>query len=118
MFERKYEKLASNSVFFRRMALSLLVAGGLILVALSIGMMGYRFIAGFDWTDSLLEACMILGGMGPVNSLTTTGAKLFAAGYALFCGLVFIAIMGIILAPVTHRMLHKFHIDEDDIKDS
>ncbi len=116
MFERRYEKLAPISVFVRRMAASVGMAGILIAVALSIGVIGYHWIAGFDWVDSLLEASMILGGMGPVNALATTGAKMFASGYALFSGLVFIAIMGIVLAPVTHRMLHKFHIDEDDLQ--
>jgi len=116
MFERKHEKLAPLSVFVRRMAASVLMAGILIAVALFIGIIGYHRIAGFDWVDSILEASMILGGMGPVNSLATTGAKMFASGYALFSGLVFIAIMGIVLAPVTHRMLHKFHIDEEDLE--
>jgi len=116
MFERRYEKLAPISVFVRRMAASVAMAGILIAVALFIGVIGYHWIAGFDWVDSLLESSMILGGMGPVNSLATTGAKMFASGYALFSGLVFIAIMGIVLAPVTHRMLHKFHIDEDDLQ--
>ena len=84
----------------------------------SIGanIIGYHRIAEFDWVDSILEASMILGGMGPINPLTTPGAKLFASGYALFSGLAFIAIMGIVLAPVTHRMLHKFHIDEEDLE--
>lgn len=118
MFEHKHEKLASSSVFIRRMALSVLMAAGLILIALLIGILGYRYYAGYDWVDAILEASMILGGMGPINSLSTTGAKLFASGYALFSGLIFIAIMGIILAPVTHRMLHKFHIDEDDLNSS
>jgi hypothetical protein len=116
MFERKHEKLASNSVFFRRMVASVLMAGVLIVTALMIGIVGYHSIADFDWVDSILEASMILGGTGPVSSLATTGAKMFAAGYALFSGLVFIAIMGIVLAPVTHRMLHKFHIDENDLQ--
>ena len=116
MFERKHEKLAPISVFVRRMADSVVMAIILIAVALFIGIMGYHRIAGFDWVDSILEASMILGGMGPVNSLATTGAKMFASGYALFSGLVFIAIMGIVLAPVTHRMLHKFHIDEEDLE--
>jgi hypothetical protein len=116
MFERKHEKLASQPVFIRRMVASVLMAGALILVALSIGILGYRYIAGYDWIDALLEASMILGGMGPINSLATTGAKLFASGYALFSGLVFIAVMGIMLAPVTQRMLHKFHVDEDDLQ--
>lgn len=116
MFERRHEKLAPISVFVRRMAASVVMAGILIAVALFIGVIGYHLIAGFDWVDSILEASMILGGMGPVNALATTGAKMFASGYALFSGLVFIAIMGIVLAPVTHRMLHKFHIDEDDMQ--
>ena len=116
MFERKHEKLAPISVFVRRMAASVVMAGILIAVALFIGIQCYHCIAGFDWVDSLLEASMILGGMGPVNKLATDRAKMFASGYALFSGLVFIAIMGIVLAPVTHRMLHQFHIDEEDLE--
>lgn len=98
------------------MAASVLVAAGLIFVALLLGILGYHFIAGFDCIDSILEASMILGGMGPINPLPSPEAKLFAAAYALFSGLVFIAIMGILLSPVTHRMLHKFHIDENDLR--
>jgi hypothetical protein len=116
MFERKHEKLAPMSVFIRRMAASVAMAGLFIAFALSIGISGYHLIAGFGWIDSFLEASMILGGMGPVNPLATSGAKIFASLYALFSGLVFIAIMGIVLAPVTHRMLHKFHIDEEDLQ--
>ena len=116
MYERKREKLAPVSVFVRRMAISVVMAVILIAVALFIGISGYHWIAGFGWVDSLLEASMILGGMGPVNPLPSAGAKLFASGYALFSGLVFIAIMGIVLAPVTHRMLHQFHVDEKDMK--
>ncbi len=118
MFERKTEKLAPLSVFARRVAASAVMAGSLIATALAIGVVGYHRIAGFDWVDSLLEASMILGGMGPINALSTTGAKLFASGYALFSGLIFIAIMGIVLAPVTHRMLHQFHLDEADLQPS
>jgi hypothetical protein len=98
------------------MAASVLMAGILIVAALFVGIIGYHRIAGFDWVDSLLEASMILGGMGLVNPLATTEAKLFASAYALFSGLVFIAVMGIVLAPVTHRMLHKFHIEENDLQ--
>ncbi|MCX5870468.1 MAG: hypothetical protein NTY00_07515 [Deltaproteobacteria bacterium] len=116
MFERKQEKLAPLSVFVRRMAASVAMAGILIAFALFIGIAGYHWIAGFAWVDSLLEASMILGGMGPINPLATTGAKVFASGYSLFSGLIFIALMGIILAPVTHRMLHKFHLDEKDLR--
>ncbi len=115
MFEQKQEKLAPFSVFIRRLSLSFLIAFALIAIALTIGIIGYHFIAGFDFVDSLLEASMILGGMGPVNQLPNNGAKIFASAYALFSGLVFIAVLGIVLAPITHRMLHKFHIDEEDI---
>jgi len=117
MFERKNEKLAPLSTFIKRMATSAGMAGILIGAALCIGIFGYHAIAGFSWLDSLLEASMILGGMGPVQSLTDAqvGAKWFASGYALFSGLVFIAVMSIVLAPVIHRILHKFHLDEKDL---
>ena len=94
------------------MANSLAMAGLLIAVALLIGISGYHWIAGMAWIDSLLEASMILGGMGQINPLTTTGAKVFASAYALASGLMFIGVMGIVMAPVVHRLLHKFHMDE------
>jgi hypothetical protein len=112
VFERRHEKLASFSVFFKRMAASAGLSTVLVSMALSVGVAGYHWLAGFNWIDSFLEASMILGGMGPVNPLPTDGAKLFASCYALFSGLVFIAGMSILLVPVVHRMLHKFHLDE------
>jgi hypothetical protein len=112
MFERKHESLAPLSVFIKRMANSVAMAGLLVVAALSIGISGYHWIAGLSWVDSLLDASMILGGMGPVNQLTTTAAKIFASAYALFSGLIFIGVMGIVLMPVAHRLLHKFHFDE------
>ena len=72
---------------------------------------GYHWLDDLNWVDSLLEASMILGGMGPVNPIKTTSAKLFASAYALFSGLVFIGIMGIVLTPIAHRLLHKFHVE-------
>ncbi len=78
--------------------------------ALAIGVAGYHWIAGLSWIDSFLNASMILGGMGPVNPLTTDSAKFFASCYALFSGIVFIGVMGIILMPVLHRVIHKFHV--------
>jgi hypothetical protein len=114
MYERKEQKVAPASVFMRRIAIHILMAVFLSVIVLFIGIAGYHWIAGLSWVDSLLEASMILGGMGPVNPVTTTGAKIFASGYALFSGLVFIAIIGIVLAPVVHRMLHTFHADEHD----
>ena len=114
-FERRGEQLAPRSIFVKRIIASLLGALALIAVALMIGIAGYHFIAGFNWVDSLLEASMILGGMGPVNQLPTDTAKVFASVYALFSGLILIALMGIILSPVVHRVMHKFHVDEKDV---
>lgn len=113
-FERRNEKLAPRSVFVKRQIISLAIGLTILGCALFIGIAGYHWIAGIDWIDSLLEASMILGGMGPVNPLKTSAAKVFASIYALFSGVVFIALMGIILSPLVHRMLHKFHLDDKD----
>ena len=115
-FERRHEKLAPLSVFFKRVAGALGIAVGLAALALALGILGYHFIAGYEWIDSLLEASMILGGMGPVKELPNDGAKIFASFYALFSGLVFIAVMGVVLSPLVHRLLHKFHVDDEDVK--
>jgi hypothetical protein len=108
--EKRTEKLAPFSVFAQRLVAAVAVACCIVAVALFIGVAGYHWLGGIDWLDSILEASMILGGMGPVNPLKSTGVKLFASGYALFSGLVFIGIMGIVLTPVVHRILHKFHV--------
>ncbi len=112
MFESKREKLAPMPVFIKRLAGSFGLACGLLLVVLLIGICGYHWLAGLDWIDSLLEASMILGGMGPINPLTNASAKIFASIYALFSGVVFIALMGLLLAPVAHRLMHKFHLKD------
>ena len=97
------------------MAGCLAIALGLLGVAISIGMAGYHVVARLDWVDSFLNAAMILGGMGPVDLLSTTAAKLFAGFYAIFSGLVFLSVMGIVLAPVMHRVMHKFHLADEDV---
>jgi hypothetical protein len=86
----------------------------LIAFALAVGIAGYHWIAGFSPVNSLLEASMILGGMGPVrgSDLTSNASKLFASAYALFSGLMFIGIMGVVLTPIVHRFMHKFNIEE------
>ena len=113
-FERRSDPLAPASVFVKRLLASLGIALCLIAVALSIGIAGYHLLGRFNWIDSLLEASMILGGMGPVNELPNDAVKIFASAYALFSGLMFIAVMGIVLAPLVHRILHKFHVDESE----
>jgi hypothetical protein len=115
-FERRTDKLAPVSLYVQRIIGSLAIGLALMLVALSAGVAGYHLIAGFDFVDSLLEASMILGGMGPVRELPNESAKIFASIYALFSGVIFIALVGIILAPTAHRVLHKFHLDEKDVQ--
>lgn len=96
--------------------MALALSGGLIAVSLGLGVLGYHFIAGFNLVDAILNAAMILTGMGPVGTLTTDAAKLFASAYALFSGLVFITATGILLTPIFHRVLHKFHLEEKDLR--
>ena len=115
-FERKHDKLASRPVFLKRVAVSFVIASGLIMVALFIGISGYHWLAELRWIDALLDASMILGGMGPVHELRSDCAKVFASAYALFSGLVFIGVMAIVLSPIVHRMLHRFHADEKDVR--
>lgn len=116
MFEHRHQKIAPAQVFIKRLFIFIGIAILLILCSLFIGIAGYHWIARFSWVDALLNASMILGGMGPVNSLTNEAAKIFASLYALFSGLVFVAVMGIVFSPIAHRMLHKFHIDEKDLR--
>jgi hypothetical protein len=102
--------------FYRRFLLALGLSSGLIGFSLSLGLLGYHFVAGFNWVDSLLNAAMILTGMGPVSALSSDAAKLFASAYALFSGLIFITATGILLTPLFHRVLHRFHLEEKDLR--
>jgi hypothetical protein len=111
-FEHKRQKLATRAVFFRRVARSAAVGIGLIAGSLVLGMAGYMALAGLDFVDAFLNAAMILGGMGPVAALDNAGAKIFAGLYALYSGLLLIAVTGIVLAPMLHRVLHALHADE------
>src|SRR5262249_21765240 len=113
MFEHRRQKVITTRLFIKRWLKFAGLGLLLILAALSIGILGYHYFAHMDWLDALLNASMILGGMGPVDTLTTDPSKVFASVYALFSGLVFIAVMGIMLTPVMHRVLHKFHVDKE-----
>ena len=112
MYEHTTHKILAWPAFLRRAGWH--VAWGLlaIFVADFIGAAGYHVLAGIPWVDAVLNASMILGGMGPVDTLHTSSAKLFAAGYALFSGLFFIAVMSVVLAPWVHRMIHVMHAEE------
>jgi len=90
------------------------VAVGLVTFSLGIGTLGYHTFGELPWIDALLNAAMILTGMGPVNTMTTAAGKLFAAAYALFSGVAFLTIVGVLLAPLVHRFLHHFHLEIEE----
>ena len=91
-----------------------MIASLIVLISLGVGILGYHIFEGLNFIDSLLNASMILGGMGPVNEVKTDAGKIFASFYALFSGIVFLVIAGVIFAPIFHRFLHKFHLNLED----
>ncbi|MCX7157240.1 MAG: hypothetical protein NTW45_12455 [Rhodocyclales bacterium] len=114
MFEHLAQPVISPQQFTIRLLHSGIIAIALVAVSLFIGMVGYRILEGLTWIDAFLNASMLLGGMGPVNTPATFGGKLFAGLYALYCGLAVILVAGLILAPVAHRILHRFHMEGRD----
>jgi hypothetical protein len=116
MYEHHTKPLLPQKRFLKRVLKNLLIACVFIAIALFIGMAGYHFICGFGWIDSLQDASMILAGMGPVDVIQNNAGKLFASAYAIFIGVAFLSITAVILAPVAHRFLHKFHLSDEDEK--
>ncbi len=112
MFEKKHQPVLPVKHFVHRMLRHTLVAIIIVCFGLGIGVLGYHWIAGLSWVDAILNAAMILTGMGPVDVLHGDSAKLFASAYALFSGVVFLTTIAFVLAPVAHRFLHKFHLPE------
>jgi hypothetical protein len=115
------QKLAPipRSIFIKRLLRNIAIALFIVIVSLAIGMCGYHYIEGVDWIDCYLEAAMILSGMGPVITLHTTAGKIFAGTYALYSGFTILLTVSIVLAPIVHRFLHKFHVslEEESKKD-
>lgn len=114
MYEHRSQPLLPFDLFMRRVFNHALLGVALLAASLGIGILGYHFIEGLSWIDSILNASMILGGMGPVNELHTVAGKLFASFYALFSGSVFLVVAGIVIAPVAHRFLHRLHLEGPD----
>jgi hypothetical protein len=112
MFEPHHQPLLSRAEFALRILRSLALAIGVVVVSLGIGACGYHTFAELPWLDATLNAAMILTGMGPVDPMRTSAAKLFATFYALFSGVVFLTMASVILAPILHRFLHRFHLEE------
>ena len=111
MFERRHEALLPYPIFIRRVIKHVGAAVLILAATLGIGTWGYHALENLSWVDALLNASMILGGMGPVDTLYTTAGKLFASAYALFSGIVFLATSGVLLAPFLHRLMHRFHLE-------
>ena len=110
--ERRHEELLPRKKFLFRQLQYGGAALGVVSVSLGVGVLGYHQIGGLPWIDALLNASMILAGMGPVDPLRTTGGKLFASAYAIFSGVAFLTTIGILVTPVVHRFLHQFHLEE------
>jgi hypothetical protein len=110
----RHPRLPSRAEFVGRVAFHATLAGVMVLLSLALGVVGYHVTAGLPWIDALLNASMILTGMGPVDPLPSTTAKLFASAYAIFSGVAFLSIVAVLLAPLVHRFLHRFHLELAD----
>jgi len=114
MYESYDQPLIPIRMFLRRVVVHGLIGLGLLAIPLAIGIAGYMVLAGLGPVDAFLNASMILGGMGPVDVLNSDAAKVFAGVYALFSGVFFLVIAGVIIAPFLHRVLHRLHVATDD----
>ena len=113
MYEHRRTHPLPRAKFMLRMAAHAAAALALILGSLAVGMAGYEHFESLAWRDAFLNAAMLLGGMGPVEAPRTDGGKMFAGIYALYAGLVFLFVAGILFAPLVHRLLHRFHWERD-----
>jgi hypothetical protein len=112
VFESRNEPLLPMRRFLRRQLDHVLLGLAIIALSLGLGLAGYHVFEGLGWLDALLNAAMILGGMGPVDPIRTTAGKIFASFYALYSGVVFLVVVGIMMAPIVHRLLHRLHLGE------
>jgi hypothetical protein len=113
-YEVRGQPLVGRHRFLLRLARHFAIATCLVFGSLLFGAVGYHWLEGRAWIDAVLDAAMLLGGMGPVHAPSSSAGKLFAAFYALYSGLLFLIVSGIMVAPVAHRILHRFHLDEPD----
>jgi uncharacterized membrane protein len=113
MYESKYKPPIPHRLFAKRVAVHAVIAIGLLLLSLAIGMAGYMHYEQLAWRDAFLNSAMLMGGMGPVDAPKTDAGKIFAGLYALYAGLVFIVTVGLVLTPIVHRIMHKFHWQQD-----
>jgi hypothetical protein len=113
MYESRLHPPIPRALFVRRVLRHAAAALVLVSLSLALGMAGYEHYEHLQWRDAFLNSAMLLGGMGPVDAPRTDGGKVFAGLYALYAGLVFLVTAALILTPVVHRLLHKFHWQQD-----
>ena len=109
MYETRHHRPLSRVLFMRRLWLHGVAAFCVVALSLLIGMAGYMYFEHLAWRDAFLNSAMLLGGMGPVDAPKTDGGKVFAGCFALYAGLVFLISVGVVLVPMMHRLLHRFH---------
>ena len=114
MFENRSDPLISRGEFYSRMTRAFGVSLIIASASLAMGTAGYHVFGSLPWVDALLNAAMILTGMGPVDILKTDAGKLFATFYALYSGIAFLTMNAVLLAPIIHRGMHKFHLDAEE----
>ena len=114
MYEHKSKPLLPRRKFYRRMGRSIAIVAGIVAFSLFMGSAGYHYLDDLPWIDALLNASMILAGMGPVDPVKSTAAKLFATFYALYSGIAFLTMVAILMAPLLHRFLHQFHLEDQN----
>jgi hypothetical protein len=118
IYEHRRQPLLPRRRFLRRLAAHGAAVLGLIAVSLAVGTWGYHVLAEEPWLDAFVNAAMLLGGMGQVGTVTTNGGRLFAAFFALYSGLLLIAVTTIMAAPVLHRLMHRFHLEDAEVEES
>lgn len=112
MFEKKTQKILSPRQFAKRQLRFTAYAAAILLFSLAIGVIGYAYTEELSFLDALLNASMILTGMGPVNVMTSDASKLFASLYAIYSGVAFLSVIGVFSAPILHRFMHKIHLED------
>jgi hypothetical protein len=113
IYEPKAHAPIPRARFVRRVQIHIAAAFALLLLSLAIGIVGYEYFEQLAWRDAFLNAAMLLGGMGPVDAPQTNGGKVFAGLYALYSGVIFLVVAALVIAPVVHRVMHKFHWEQD-----
>jgi len=112
--EGKYQPLAPLRVFYSRVVQCFLLTLVIVAFSLTMGTLGYHYFAELGWLDSLVNASMILTGMGPAEGcMKTDGGKWFSVFYSLYSGIAFLSLVAILMAPIYHRFIHRFHLDEE-----